>query len=555
MSTSAIRAGAAYIELMLRDKVTAGLKSASKTLNTFGKDVTTVGTRLMGLGAAITAPLIAASTAFATTAGDLDDMSQRTGMSTEGLSELGYAATMTGATTEDLEKSIRKMNVSLADAAGGSETANAALAAIGLTTQQLAGMSPDEQFEAIAVAIGGVADPAKRAGLAMDVFGKSGAMLVPLMNEGAEGMAKLRQEARDLGLSMSGEDAKAGAAFGDSIDRVKKALFGLTNVIGAAVMPVLADITERVTKAVTWAIAWAKANKELIVTVLKVGAGLAVAGAAIVAIGAAITGLGSVFGVLATVSGMVASAVGMIGTVLAALLSPIGLVISGVAAIGGGLLYMSGAGGAALEWLSEAFGTLKDDALAAWKGIGDALASGNIALAAKILWLTLKVEWQRGINELNKLWSTAKTYALTLWSDTVFGIVRLFNDAWFDIESGLANALSGMTQLLDDFLSSAGRAWDRIVGGTAKAFTDSRMDLTDKEKEDIKAEIDYQTNSKTGDSTTEQAERKTKRDAALVTETAVIEGKRTKSNGRNSHISMPQPCYIASLAQLGCGTG
>jgi len=47
------------------------------------------------------------------------------------------------------------------------------------------------------------------------------------------------------------------------------------------------------------------------------------------------------------------------------------------------LVHASGAGGKALDWLGDRFGTLKDDALSAYQGIADAFAAGDLALAVK----------------------------------------------------------------------------------------------------------------------------------------------------------------------------
>jgi hypothetical protein len=46
----------------------------------------------------------------------------------------------------------------------------------------------------------------------------------------------------------------------------------------------------------------------------------------------------------------------------------------------------------------------KSDALQAFEGISEALIAGDIGLAAKILWLTLKMEWLKGKLALLKKW-------------------------------------------------------------------------------------------------------------------------------------------------------
>jgi len=123
------------------------------------------------------------------------------------------------------------------------------------------------------------------------------------------------------------------------------------------------------------------------------------------------TGIGTALGAAATIIIAIGKGIVILGATIAALLSPIGLAIAGVSALVAVLLYATGAGAKAMQWLGDRFGELKDTALAAWQGIGDALATGDIALAGKILWLTLKMEWQRGVNFLESKWLDFKGVA------------------------------------------------------------------------------------------------------------------------------------------------
>src|SRR5947207_5053248 len=109
-SASGIRAGSAFIELFVNDsKLVKGLEKASKKLKAFGEGIKDLGKKLAGIGALITAPLIGFAKVFASGAKELQAMSQRTGVSVEALSELGYAAQLSGADMETLEIGIRKM--------------------------------------------------------------------------------------------------------------------------------------------------------------------------------------------------------------------------------------------------------------------------------------------------------------------------------------------------------------------------------------------------------------------------------------------------------------
>ena len=116
--TGAIRAGRAFVELFADDsKLVRGLKRAAAKLQAFGASVRNMGLKLAALGAAVVTPLLASTKVFAKMGDDLAKMAARTGFSVETLSELGFAADLGGASMADLEKSIRRMQASIVDAA------------------------------------------------------------------------------------------------------------------------------------------------------------------------------------------------------------------------------------------------------------------------------------------------------------------------------------------------------------------------------------------------------------------------------------------------------
>jgi phage-related tail protein len=146
-----IRAGKAYVEINADDKgFAAGLARAGARLRHFASTVASAskaaGTAILSLNA----PAVAATLVFAKMGSALADMSARTGASAEALSKLAYAAQMTGATSEDVEKGMRKLAQTTADAAEGSDTAKDALAKFGLTAERLVGLSPDKQIALLA---------------------------------------------------------------------------------------------------------------------------------------------------------------------------------------------------------------------------------------------------------------------------------------------------------------------------------------------------------------------------------------------------------------------
>jgi TolA-binding protein len=458
--SSGIRAGAAYVELYTKDsRMVKGLQAAEKKLKAFGEGITSIGTKLAGLGAGVVTPLIGAAKVFSDMGGDLADMSQRTGVSVEALSELGFAAEQSGSDMETLENSLRKMQKQIAEAAGGSTSATDALGKLGITVADLSGLSPDEQLKRIGDRLSGIEDPAAKAAVAMEIFGKSGTKLLPLFAGGARGIEELQQQARELGLTMSTEDAQAAEAFGDTLDVVWKVLKKTVFTIGSALAPLLTEVAEGFTRVVVTVSRWIEQNKQLVVWVFKLAAAAVAGGAALIVLGATISGIGAALGAIATFATGIGAAIATLGSIIASILSPIGLVIAGVVALAAYLLYVTGVGEQALNWLASVFMDLKNDALAAFQGISDALAAGDIGLAAKVLWLTLKMEWQKGVNWLQEKWIGFKEFFLSVWTEAVFGLSRVMTNAWAGLQSFWTETVAAMSTAWNVFSSGAVSAW------------------------------------------------------------------------------------------------
>ena len=116
-----------------------------------------------------------------------------------------------------------------------------ALAALGLSVEQLQGLNPEEQFFMLANALAKVENASERAALAQRIFGRSGTELLPLFAKGAAGMEALRQQARDLGIVMSGEAAAGAADFKDAQNELKAAISGVALQFAGKLVPRLTD--------------------------------------------------------------------------------------------------------------------------------------------------------------------------------------------------------------------------------------------------------------------------------------------------------------------------
>ena len=211
-------------------KLQSALKSAQKQVEVFS----------VAAGAAA----VGAVARFVQVGSALDDMSQRTGVAASELSALGFAAKMTDTSLEAVQGSLVKMQRFMGDVSDGGAAAVETLSRLGMTIEQLNGLTPDQQFKAFAEAIAKVEDPTLKMNLAMGVFGKSAAEILPLLNEGADGIEKFQKEAQRLGLVMSDDMAASAAAAGDAIDTVMMAASAAAVKFGAALAPAVTIVAK-----------------------------------------------------------------------------------------------------------------------------------------------------------------------------------------------------------------------------------------------------------------------------------------------------------------------
>jgi hypothetical protein len=170
----------------------------------------------------------------------MDDLSQRTGVSTDALQGFQVAADLAG--VQNLEGALQKVSVVLGDAAAGSATAQKAFANIGLSVDDLLKLSPEDQFRAVAAAIGDIQGPAAQAAAAVDLFGKSGVELLPLF---ASNLGEIEERAKQLGIVLSDDQVGAITEMDDALLMVRKTFDGIIGQVTANLAPVVTDLAQQ----------------------------------------------------------------------------------------------------------------------------------------------------------------------------------------------------------------------------------------------------------------------------------------------------------------------
>lgn len=505
-ATGGIRAGRAFVELFVEDsRLVRGLRQAQRKLQAFGAAVRGIGLQFTALSAAIAAPLALATRSFIQAGDQLDKMAGRTGLSVEALSELGYAARLSGASLVEVEGAVRVMQRTIGEAAVGSATAAEAFSRLGISLADLQGLNPEDQFTTVALALRNIEDPTERAAAAMRIFGRAGTKLLPLLNN----LEDLRAEAQRLGITMSTQQSKAAAALGDAFDRVRMAVGAVANAVGEALAPVLQDLAGRVLTTIAGFRAWLAENQGLVVSIAKVVAIVGGVGVGLLALGSTVSLLGSLFGGLATAVTAVGAVLSALGAVIGALLTPIGAVIAGVTALGVVLLTQTKAGGEALAWLGDGFGVLLADATDAWNGIADALVAGNLALAAKVVWAGLKLEWQRG-----------SAFLLDLWDATVGGLAIIFAEGWFGIQEVFWTVVAAIADGWDGLIGGMTRMWNNAVGAIAGTLA-SLMEMLGIVDEGVTLAVEQETQDRNTRGAGERQNRSQARQQDLSQQSAV----------------------------------
>ena len=475
-----IRAGAAYVELFLKSKLEAGLNAAARRLQAFGSGVAGVGARMAALGAVGTAALGAVVENFRETGTELARMSARTGTSVETLSELGYAASTVGGGLHDVEGALTGTGQAVLAARNGSVEAARAFTMLGLSVSDLAAMSPEQRFNAIADGLARIPNMTNRAAVAQQAFGGQVGNLLPLLAQGSAGLARLREQGAALGATMGGRDAQAAQALTGAWGQMRGALTGVGNAIGATLAPSITDLLGRITPIVAGVGRWVRQNEGLVRTVAAVATGLVVGGTALVAIGTTISIVGVALGGLATAIGVVIAVTKFLilsaVAVAAALLTPVGA----LAALAIGALYASAAIGGFLAWMLLTEGAAER----VFSGVADAVGTAVDWIGARFaefreVGRAVWADFIRMAGVVSDRMRTAMTIAFNVSQNALdalgraFGVVReRAAESWAIIGEG-ASWLGGVVRGWASDAAGAGRsafAAIREAAGPALAF-------------------------------------------------------------------------------------
>jgi len=419
---SAIRAGRAFVSLFLENnQFLRGLKQVQSQAHAFGKMMAKAGAVTTAAGLAAVAPLKLVIDSI----GDLakqGEVAAGLGLTAEAFTGIAGVAKSVGEDTREFTESLVTLGKLGTDAAAGTEQAAAAFKALGLNANEFVKLGADEQFFTIFEALSKVQDPLQRTRLLMQAFGEDGGKyLLPLLEKSPDELRKMAK-----GFAVASDDMKAARESQAALSMATATLGKVWTQVVVALAPAIKDVAEIASKFLGPLAEIVSKNRELVV-------GAAAVAVAILAAGLAISGVGASFMLAsAGISGLLAL-VGAVKFALLAIISPVGLAVLAVTALAAGLAYLWSTtedGQGAIAQLKGGLGELVQTFSEAFAGISDALSVGDLALAGKIAFTALNLEFTKMLSFLTDRWNkwVGETF-VDKWHEAIKLISLAMNDA------------------------------------------------------------------------------------------------------------------------------
>lgn len=238
----------AKIILTAIDQTKAAFLSAQRNLQSLSDAASALPARFGSIGLAISAAFGAITLKGAIDTLDrLDDLAEKTGIAADSLAALRYAGEVVGTPLESIAAGVKKLSVNMAAAAGGNKEATASFRALGISVENADGSlrNQDDVLGDLADTFSRWSDSAEKSAWAQRIFGKSGEEMIPLLNLGADGIRKMRQEAEQLGAVYGGQLAKEAAAFNDNLKRISLNVEAAKVSIVGGFLPSLVELTDK----------------------------------------------------------------------------------------------------------------------------------------------------------------------------------------------------------------------------------------------------------------------------------------------------------------------
>lgn len=258
-------------------------------------------------------------------ADNLNDLSQRTGVGVENLSKFGAAAADSGSSIEEVSKAMGRLSKGIADPA--SKT-NEALKSIGISSTDAQGKirGVDQIMLDLADRFSKMPDGAQKTALAMELFGKSGMNLIPMLNQGRDALGQ-------YSATIDTQMAQAADKFNDALNAIARSVAGPFNQAITALLPFITQLAQGIAGLAQWFSGLPAPLQNILAIVGGLTAGFVVLAPAITALVSVLTLAGPLIaGIASALVGIPALIAGWAGAIapLMAALAPFGQLLLGI---------------------------------------------------------------------------------------------------------------------------------------------------------------------------------------------------------------------------------
>ena len=177
----------------------------------------------------------------------ISKLSRTLGISVADLRKLEYAADLSGLSVDTVARAVRNLNRVMVDFQGGTGDAKDAFDELGITSDDLNAVMGDQfkVLELLADRFGNVENSAVRSSIAQDLFGGRASEMLLVLEEGADGLAQISDEAERFGLLLSASAAKGVEDANDSFTRLFALFKGLRDSVVSFLAPAIKAAVEK----------------------------------------------------------------------------------------------------------------------------------------------------------------------------------------------------------------------------------------------------------------------------------------------------------------------
>jgi hypothetical protein len=161
-------------------------------------------------------------------------LSEKIGDTAENLASLKKASDVSGTSMDSIAAASVKLTAALSKTDEEGQGAAKAIKALGLDFDAFKALSPVDQIEAVSKAMNGFEDGANKTAVAVALWGKSGADMIPLLNDLAEGSQRQ--------ITLTQDQILAADNFSKSIARLVSDSGTLRQQLVAQLIPTLSDL-------------------------------------------------------------------------------------------------------------------------------------------------------------------------------------------------------------------------------------------------------------------------------------------------------------------------